>query len=135
MKKLCGISPGSGLFTKGLMLAMVSLFIVAIGIWFWTATAAFADEKSSDKGGSSSQVEGDTGKDSNNDHTSDHEGDHTGDHEGDHSGDHEGDKCTVCHDPHHFHEIHIPCDEVDKFLRDHPGDFRGSCTVTPSTNR
>jgi hypothetical protein len=45
------------------------------------------------------------------------------------------DKCTVCHNPHNYHEINIPCDQVDKFLGNHPGDFRGPCQVTGVTNR
>jgi hypothetical protein len=43
-------------------------------------------------------------------------------------------KCEVCHNPHNYHTIRIPCDKVDKFLENHPGDFRGRCEVTPVTN-
>jgi hypothetical protein len=43
-------------------------------------------------------------------------------------------KCDVCHNPHNYHTISIPCDEVDKFLSNHPGDFRGRCQATPVTN-
>jgi hypothetical protein len=43
-------------------------------------------------------------------------------------------KCIVCHNSHNFHEISIPCDQVDKYLQDHPGDFAGPCNVTPVTN-
>jgi hypothetical protein len=43
-------------------------------------------------------------------------------------------KCEVCHNPHNPHTIRIPCDQVDKFLRHHPGDFRGPCRVTEVTN-
>src|SRR5205814_5034261 len=42
--------------------------------------------------------------------------------------------CDVCHNPHNYHTINIPRDQVDKFLSNHPGDFRGSCQVTPVTN-
>ena len=44
------------------------------------------------------------------------------------------DKCEVCHNPHNYHTISIPCKQVDKFLENHPGDFRGRCEVTPVTN-
>jgi hypothetical protein len=44
------------------------------------------------------------------------------------------DKCEVCHNPHNYHTIRIPCKQVDKFLENHPGDFRGPCEVTPVTN-
>ena len=43
-------------------------------------------------------------------------------------------KCDVCHNPHNYHTISIPCDQVDKFLSNHPGDFRGRCEATPVTN-
>ena len=43
-------------------------------------------------------------------------------------------KCDVCHNPHNYHTISIPCDQVDKFLERHPGDFRGRCEATPVTN-
>ena len=42
--------------------------------------------------------------------------------------------CDVCHNAHNYHTINIPCDQVDKFLSNHPGDFRGRCEVTPVTN-
>jgi hypothetical protein len=106
MKKLCGISTKGGPSARGLIGALVPLFIVAIGFSFWTAAAALADDKSS------------SGK---NDKTKD-------------SGKGK-DKCIVCHNPHNFHEISIPCDQVDKFLQNHPGDFRGHCNVTPHTNK
>jgi hypothetical protein len=44
------------------------------------------------------------------------------------------DKCIVCHNEHNFHEISIPCDKVDKYLRHHPGDHAGPCQVTSVTN-
>lgn len=43
-------------------------------------------------------------------------------------------KCEVCHNPHNPHTIKIPCDQVDKFLKNHPGDYRGPCHVTTATN-
>jgi hypothetical protein len=43
-------------------------------------------------------------------------------------------KCEVCHNPRNYHTIRIPCDKVDKYLKNHPGDFRGACEVTPVTN-
>jgi hypothetical protein len=43
-------------------------------------------------------------------------------------------KCDVCHNPHNYHTISIPCDQVDKFLSNHPGDFRGRCEATPVAN-
>jgi hypothetical protein len=43
-------------------------------------------------------------------------------------------KCEVCHNPHNPHTIKIPCDQVDKFLSHHPGDYRGPCHVTEVTN-
>ena len=42
--------------------------------------------------------------------------------------------CDVCHNPHNYHTINIPCDQVDKFVANHPGDFRGRCEVTAVTN-
>jgi len=114
MKKLCGISTKGGPSARGLTGALVPLFIVAIGFSFWTAAAALADDKSSsDKNESSSNIQRDKTK-----------------------GSGEGrDKCIVCHNPHNFHEISIPCDQVDKFLQHHPGDFRGHCNVTPHTSK
>jgi hypothetical protein len=117
--------------SRGLIATLVPLFIVGVGLWFWPGAAAFADDKRSDSHHESP---------SSADHESDKEGDHESDrdHESDHKGGHEndeGDKCTVCHNPHNFHEISIPCDQVDKFLRDHPGDFRGHCSTTPNTNK
>lgn len=99
--------------SRGLIVTLVPLFIVGVGLWFWPGTAAFAgDDRSSSH------------------YDPGHDGDHKGGHEGD-----EGDKCTVCHDPHHFHEISIPCGQVDKFLQDHPGDFPGHCETTPSKSK
>ena len=43
-------------------------------------------------------------------------------------------KCIVCHNEHNFHEIKIPCDKVDKYLKHHPGDHAGPCQVTSVTN-
>lgn len=40
--------------------------------------------------------------------------------------------CQVCHNG---HEIRIPCDQVPKYLRHHPGDNAGACTVTPTQNQ
>jgi|ERR1700719_4650499 len=119
MKKLCGISTKGGPSARGLIGALVPLFIVAIGFSFWTAAAALADDKSSSgKDESLSKVEGEKGK---------------GDDKGGKGP--PGGKCIVCHNPHNFHEISIPCDQVDKFLQNHPGDFRGHCNVTPHTNK
>ncbi len=46
-----------------------------------------------------------------------------------------GGKCTVCHNPHNYHEINIPCDQVEKYLANHPGDYSGPCKVTSVTNK
>jgi outer membrane biosynthesis protein TonB len=43
-------------------------------------------------------------------------------------------KCEVCHNPRNPHTIKIPCDQVDKFLKNHPGDYRGPCHVTSFQN-
>jgi hypothetical protein len=111
MKKLCEISTKGGPSARGLTGALVPLFTVAIAFSFWTAAAALADDKSSSgKNESSSQLEKAKG-----------------------SGGTE--KCIVCHNPHNFHEISIPCNQVDKFLQHHPGDFRGHCNVTPHTSK
>jgi hypothetical protein len=104
---------------RGLIVTLIPLFIVGVGLWFWPGTAAFADDEHSTSHHDSPSSSG---------HESD--GDHKGGHESD-----EKDKCTVCHDPHNFHEISIPCGEVDKFLQDHPGDFRGHCATTPSKSK
>ena len=129
MKKLCGILTGSGPFTRALMSALVSLFIVAIAVWFWGTAAAFADgQQSSSTGKDSSLVQGDKDKDKDNDDKDHHDGDHGKDHD-------HGEECTVCHDRHNFHEISIHCEDVEKFCHDHPGDFRGPCTETPNKNK
>ena len=39
--------------------------------------------------------------------------------------------CLVCHNG---HEIRIPCDQVPKYLKNHPGDNAGPCRPTPTTN-
>jgi hypothetical protein len=44
-------------------------------------------------------------------------------------------KCIVCHNEHNFHEVSIPCDQVDKYLKNHPGDHAGPCQVTSVTNK
>jgi hypothetical protein len=36
-------------------------------------------------------------------------------------------KCIVCHNDKNPHEISIPCDEVEKYLKNHPGDYAGPC--------
>jgi hypothetical protein len=41
-------------------------------------------------------------------------------------------QCTVCHNA---NAIQMPCNGVDKFLKNHPGDFAGACQPTPVTNR
>ena len=42
------------------------------------------------------------------------------------------DQCVVCHNT---SAIQIPCNQVNKFLKKHPGDFAGACQPTPVTNR
>ena len=37
------------------------------------------------------------------------------------------DKCPVCHNGHNPHTINIPCNKVDKYLANHPGDYAGPC--------
>src|SRR5437870_5652215 len=41
-------------------------------------------------------------------------------------------QCVVCHN---MSAIQVPCNRVDKFLRNHPGDFAGACQPTAVTNR
>lgn len=41
-------------------------------------------------------------------------------------------QCLVCHNA---TALQIRCDQVTKFLRNHPGDFAGACQPTPVTNR
>ncbi len=43
-----------------------------------------------------------------------------------------GNICIVCHNG---SEIQVACDDVEEFLRHHPGDTAGPCHVTPSANR
>jgi hypothetical protein len=43
-----------------------------------------------------------------------------------------GNVCIVCHNG---SEIQVACDDVEEFLRNHPGDTRGPCVPTPSANR
>jgi hypothetical protein len=44
--------------------------------------------------------------------------------------------CTVCErEGGKARNIQIPCDQVDRYLREHPSASRGSCNVTPVTNR
>ena len=40
--------------------------------------------------------------------------------------------CIICHNG---HDLRIPCDQVASFVRQHPGDFAGSCRPTPVTNQ
>lgn len=108
--------------SRELVVTLVPLFIVGVGLWFSPVSLAFADDERSSSHHDSPSSSG-------------HEGDDHRDHEGDHEGDENGHKCTVCHDSHNFHEISIPCGQVDKFLGDHPGDFRGHCNTTPNTNK
>lgn len=121
--------------SRGLIVTLVPLFIVGVGLWFLPGSAAFADDKNSSSQHGSPSPSGHDSDHHDGDHHDDHDGDHhDGDHKDGHRGD-EGDKCTVCHDPHNFHEIRIPCGQVDKYLSDHPGDYRGQCSTTPNTNR
>ena len=41
-------------------------------------------------------------------------------------------QCVVCHNT---NAIQMPCNHVNKFLKNHPGDFAGACQPTPVTNR
>ena len=126
MEKKRGI-PGIGSQTRSLIAAC--FFIVAVGFWSWTAVTALADDKNSTgKPESGSKVETDQGGKNKNKHKGDREGDDEGD-----AGSEE--KCIVCHNPHNFHEISVPCDQVDRFLQHHPGDFSGHCAVTPHTSK
>jgi hypothetical protein len=96
--------------------ALLPVLAVGLGLVFWSATtavvsaqtwqeqAAAAKTKPSDKPGKGKPDKPDKGK------------------------------CDVCHNPHNYHTISIPCDQVDKFLSNHPGDFRGRCQATPVTN-
>jgi outer membrane biosynthesis protein TonB len=44
-------------------------------------------------------------------------------------------QCVVCDHKDGKNKDHsIPCDQVDKYLQDHPDSTRGSCNVTPVTN-
>lgn len=44
-------------------------------------------------------------------------------------------KCIVCERKgNKAKDKQIKCDEVDKFLADHPGSTRGPCSATPVTN-
>src|ERR1700730_16202165 len=114
--------------SRGLIVTFVPLLIVAVGLWFFPGSSAFADDHHSPTPSPSSH---DSDHHDSDHHDSDHhDSDH---HDSDHTDEH--DKCTVCHDPHNFHEISIPCGQVDKFLGDHPGDYRGHCSTTPSTNK
>jgi hypothetical protein len=40
--------------------------------------------------------------------------------------------CQVCHNG---HQITVACDNLQTFLRGHPGDTAGACETTPSTNQ
>ena len=105
MKKLLQLSRG----------AILPSLAVALGLVFWTTTTAIVkaetaviDEATLNK----NDTKPDKGKPT----------------KGGKNG------CDVCHNPHNYHTINIPCDQVDKFLANHPGDFRGRCQVTPVTN-
>jgi hypothetical protein len=37
------------------------------------------------------------------------------------------DKCEVCHNDKNPHTVTIPCNQVDKYLSNHPGDYAGPC--------
>jgi hypothetical protein len=111
LQKLCGILVGPFLSNKSAPngFGVVSCIAVAMSFAFWMATTSLAQEKSEKS--ETSKANDAKGK-------------------GPPAG-----KCIVCHNPHNFHQISIPCNQVDKFLSHHPGDFRGPCNVTPHTNR
>src|ERR1700730_5360011 len=142
MKKMRTALKMGGHAGNGLLLPLIPLFIVAIGLWVspLSVISAFADDKSSTGKQQWSFTDQSKDKDQHDDHDShdDHShDDHSHDDHGhdDHEHDHDNDQCTVCHDPHNPHEIKIPCDQVDKYLHDHPGDHRGHCSVTPSKSK
>jgi len=111
MKKLLMFA-SKGPFNLITKSALVPSLALALAVGFWTASAPvvkaqdeiWAKEKGGGKGGKGPGKGGGVGK------------------------------CDVCHNPHNYHTISIPCDQVDKFLSNHPGDFRGPCQVTGVQN-
>ena len=115
MKKLLQISRG----------AILPSLAIALGLVFWTTTTAIVkaetaviDEATLNQDTSATGGKGGSGKP---DKGKPNKGGGVN-------------KCDVCHNPHNYHTISIPCDQVDKFLSNHPGDFRGRCEATPVTN-
>jgi hypothetical protein len=35
--------------------------------------------------------------------------------------------CQVCHNGKNPHTVTMPCNQVSKYLQDHPGDYAGAC--------
>jgi hypothetical protein len=35
--------------------------------------------------------------------------------------------CQVCHNGKNPHTVTMPCNQVNKYLHDHPGDYAGPC--------
>jgi hypothetical protein len=115
MKKLFQLSKG----------AILPSLAIALGLVFWTTTASLVKAETAvideatlnqDTTATDTQPAGKPGKGG----TKPGKGSSGG--------------CDVCHNPHNYHTINIPCDQVDKFLENHPGDFRGRCEATPVTN-
>jgi len=110
MKKILVIATNR-LFSSSLVRgALIPSLALGLGLAFWTATTpvAKAQDSTANKSGKGGSKPGKGGP--------------------------PGGKCDVCHNPHNYHTISIPCDQVDKFLSNHPGDFRGKCEVTGVTN-
>jgi hypothetical protein len=112
MKKLLVLANNSLLSSSLIRGALVPSLALGLGFAFWTATTPVLKAQTTD----SVELQ---------------KNDKTGKSGKPGKG---GGKCDVCHNPHNYHTISIPCDQVDKFLGNHPGDFRGRCEVTGVTN-
>ena len=132
MKKLLTVAINrifSSTLTRG---ALVPSLALSLAVVFWTATAPVVKAQEASWGASSSAAKpdkNDKGGDKGN-----KGGNKGGDKGGGKGGGPPSGKCDICHNPHNYHTISIPCDQVDKFLANHPGDFRGRCQVTGVTN-
>ena len=116
--------------TEARKITGILIIALGLGFGFWSVTA----DPSSGGHDSSGSHDNDRSHDSGSSHDGDRGHDADKGH-GDNDDHGNGtDKCIVCHNDHNFHEISIPCDQVAKYLQNHPGDHAGPCTVTSVTN-
>ena|ERR1700676_3967372 len=117
MKKILSIENSRLISSKFARTALAIFFGLVLAVSFWTVTTPVAKANSSENGG---------------DNDRDKDKDKKGTREGDKDKEKEKEKCTVCHNG---KDKKIECDDVKEWLRNHPGDTRGTCEPTPVKNR